>query len=1052
MELIKGHSEHKSELRVYIEKVLEKNSDLSEKIPQSLKDLAIELYASSGLIQRTFYDEHVTCHCIFKPHTALFENSSDWSNFEKLQLTGAWHHVMVINKTGEYVHTKMESNKPLANVSPDAQVRDIKSSVPYQSASRGFGFFRVNTPNKAYLDRSEKVLEFNQLDFENMSRSGPWREQAPLLFIPPSDSYNADLENSTSMSSGFSKDRIWNGKSNISSDVFGGNLKFNTETCLNDIQSFLGKNNDEFMQQSRYFYIARFQTILTAYGFPDEVILDLIDKSIECRKNTLGSVFQDISSLKNEVSIAIDFFPKSFGEVEESVKENYNEIMMPDDVKYFILAGSSQEQRMNRLQFVHQAYSIFFGESMSEQISAVIDSVRNVIRMNRPASECKFIGASLKELLATGRGTGNGHRPHDASRIIERIDKGEFPYAQLLNRFDLSGSYSNKEIQQGLRLYHDCRDTFGVSMSNAIALSKIPSSWLTGEFKESVLTAEDMSHSSRTIENPAKPLLAKTLPFLVETGIQIAKAQARGDKSALKNISRDWAWLSKSPHGPLDAITKLDEKYKILASLADYPRLVHQIAESVLLRIASEQRHAYSYDTVFFQEGKIQVDFDRMYECAEYDFNNDSSNTSTYIDEETDEEFEEQIYFSDQYTKFSSFSEDDVWDMLRAGSSNFKSVLEMNAQIHKDYNTFIQRVNEYSNHQISWTPFLEQPTVIDDNYLFSNISDRLALLEEGSLMGHCVFSYLGECVSGNSVILSIRDANNTEERIATLELVRDKPDSDLDEDDDSQELVFKIKQCHGPYNNKVSSEVYSAAESIVEQLNDGTLKYSLSQDNSGEYNDFYSEIERDPLNNGARAHAIPYDTDAVFEAIIAVEKYIAPKTIVDLMGGDESSLSHIFYQSNLNIRGYQPMKNLAQKFGLSVDAVLAVKINSGVKFFDDGRLEKLLPEIKSEIAAISQTLADNIKSIQKPDGKLLTEDGLKVAQSDYSDNVLACKVQTLVDELSMPTFQVDAEQVSAMVQKHLPIERIAGGILAKRLSEQPQFAVETPRYRQRIVG
>lgn len=1007
MELLTLRTQNDDKLRDIFFTSMKEHDDIYSQIPTELQLIAQMLYTNTGLSQRTFYDELVTCHCVFKP-ISVRGNTPDPLTSTEFNQDGIWNHIVVINRTGEY--TSFYKEGIASDISSEAHIRIIKQSNAYRAALHDIGFSRISTPSRIRLDGVKDDIAFEIADIEDQSVNGLWRIQAPFLFKGPSTFYNAKNTEVLHEKTGYPANIVeWGGKDDGNDRFYDAIGSFIPDVCQGTVNAILNVELGKKpwgVRHVEHIHLTRFQTILTAYGIPTSVIRSLAEQSVELRQHCLESIYEDIRETLATNMEGINWVPKSFGELDDYVRDAYINLMIPTEVKHFILAGRDNAARQGRLQFIHQTYAFAFGDTLKEQLSANVKSNSRILTVSR-------------DILASDMKWDVSECAYHTMNITKEIDRCKYPYQAILERFGVNGDVSNKEFQYALRLHSSMDPVVNISMREALALSKIPKTWIEQKDGGHVYTKSTLLSSLTEVDID---LLHSMHPFLVNTGIKIAQAHKLGDKSLLKNISRDWAWLAKSSDGPLHALQRMNDKFDISASLKDFHRLIHQLTEAVLFRAIKDMPRSSYYEPLGFDNGNLNIDFQELFlSLSDYQREYDAKHTvddSTYSNASHESVTKN---FSSTHSRTTSFDIGDVKDSISKHAHDFKGALEMNSRLHKEYNKLIQRMNEYSSHQFSWQAFLSEPSQLDDKYTIHNINDRLSLLEEGSVMGHCVFSYMSACMSGNSVILSLKDSANPDIRIATIEL----------SPPDEGKSHFELNQCYGHYNTEVSADVSKAVKRWVAKLNAGEISYTLPEPDGAEQVNVFEDVKNDPLTHGAKASSIPYDTDAIYEAIYAIERSLPHMSIPEIfgVGSKADTLTYLCEQSPFFKRGYFPLKALSQKYEMNIDVILAAKIKINAEWFDMPVFDNVLPQIQRELSAFLQYLHNEIGKISPPDGKALGADELRCAQIDYATKIQQCKINTLTYFAMGKGAHTDSQHIETQLLAHAPIERIFSEIM-----------------------
>ncbi|MEG3764993.1 PcfJ domain-containing protein [Alteromonas sp. 14N.309.X.WAT.G.H12] len=246
--------------------------------------------------------------------------------------------------------------------------------------------------------------------------------------------------------------------------------------------------------------------------------------------------------------------------------------------------------------------------------------------------------------------------------------------------------------------------------------------------------------------------------------------------------------------------------------------------------------------------------------------------------------------------------------------------LNGNQALHKQYNSLIQDGNLASSYNFKWESLFDEEVILTSpegkQYRLSSVNTRLDLLEEGVTMNHCVFSYLGKCLSGESAILSLKDANNN--RVVTVEL------EFLEFDDD----MCEIGQCYGYSNEKPSRDVLTLVEKFVSDINQKQNPY-VSYDDiervTSQYGNeaVFDHVESLPLDNGSICTSIPYDTPSVYIAAFAIDAFTPKGLSVETLFSDNTLSYELYIGSGIG-EGMEKIRSIAA--ALDMDPLNAARI------------------------------------------------------------------------------------------------------------------------------
>lgn len=105
--------------------------------------------------------------------------------------------------------------------------------------------------------------------------------------------------------------------------------------------------------------------------------------------------------------------------------------------------------------------------------------------------------------------------------------------------------------------------------------------------------------------------------------------------------------------------------------------------------------------------------------------------------------------------------------------------------------------------KIQWPPRMRTPLRIGE-YLIQELTSSQQLNEEGQAMKHCVASYVEDCLTGQSIILSVRDEQGR--RWSTLQLGQEPPG------------CWMVIQHRGVANQSVPAQLVALEKSLLEHI------------------------------------------------------------------------------------------------------------------------------------------------------------------------------------------------------------------------------------------
>lgn len=485
------------------------------------------------------------------------------------------------------------------------------------------------------------------------------------------------------------------------------------------------------------------------------------------------------------------------------------------------------------------------------------------------------------------------------NEILGLIDEGIYPWRQVSDKLGFK-TVSKKQFESAMRGLGKSRsrhDSIGnassLSLTQALSLAKFPENWL------------DLNRDWYELwDGPFKQML----PFMVGTGQKIDRLQHSKDKQGLAQLSGKHKWMvHKTPEELKSKLHAFDEKYKFTAECLDYGTLLGSMLEALALRTLLDAPGLDHQDTVDFSPNSNELDID---ERKVYELLMEVMHSEIESDPEWDEENEEYIEPMDPSEYISSVSfggEHDIGRTVRASGVDVKTFAEMNRKLHKEYNHFIQLANTFSDNNITWQGLFDSPRE-HQGYLFVPIDNRLDLLNEGQQQQHCVFSYLGPCMSGESSIVSVKDPK-TMETVATVEFTSDGANE--------EGVDLNIAQCYGAGNTTVDDDIHEAVEDLVEKISTGEIQVNnFEEQESVDNSAVLDEVEDHPLLNGAIVKSIPYDTSAAYLTYFFIQRHLPDGVDVESLLCTDEGAYEVFYRSEFS-KDINLIKELNREYGVS---------------------------------------------------------------------------------------------------------------------------------------
>jgi len=537
------------------------------------------------------------------------------------------------------------------------------------------------------------------------------------------------------------------------------------------------------------------------------------------------------------------------------------------------------------------------------------------------------------------------------NQIITLIDEGKFPMAHLANKFGMN-ALSKKQFNRAMELVGKRNDLdWNRSMETAMHLSKIPNEWLletpdpkrAPDVKVNVLDVpsyhDDWKISSR---------LRDISTSLCLTGKQLDQAQTDGDKPKQKQLAAKWRWLTQNTKKPLHL--RVEELSDSLQgdTLNDFGRLCENLMASITLRILNDHSADFSSGVKLNEDLNIEFDEEELTNLLREHLN-DEFDEHDYIEQEIKhhkEEYGEELspdevfvaYPGDDVETFYEIGTQDFNRVLSEHAVSYKEHLEANHRAHINDGVLRRELAGYSTSNFEWGKFFEGKVEKGD-YTVEAIFDKKELLHEANSMDHCVFSYLPKCMSGESIILSVKD-KDTGANVATVELSH------------KGELDYNVEQCFGFKNATVAPEVREAVDAVLSDIEHELLP--VNQDIALETD--LSHIEEDPLTYGHEITTVPYDTDAVFVALFALEDNLPKQFDFESFVAERStSLYEIYHDSKFKEQLSQ-YREVAKKFDMTPLALIREKTRLGAT--DLQAVHSMLQREDAMVGTITQAIKE----------------------------------------------------------------------------------------------
>lgn len=732
-------------------------------------------------------------------------------------------------------------------------------------------------------------------------------------------------------------------------------------------------------------------------------IVNAVLESLPARHEAYGDAIKREVALRQQRHLtALDLDPLARSDT------GIDNRLYPSQTLNFIAGGDTPEKKQYRLEFINRMLTDLY---ISMEDAAVIMGDPEGQRHNARLFE-RLTAFFLKDPTVLNQVDQGLHPKQRIAQMagMKAMTKNEFSRAMMFLGQDALINASSPTAKHSYNDIFKQSDT--QSIFDAFAMAKLPKEWVQ-DLPENPLFL--FNHDRDLIRglDPEKQrtayVLAKAVtPFLINAGKALDEAQAAWHhakdspdkakaaqkKSELKSISARCDWIAKRTPGSsvMEHLFTLEEKHKITATLDDYPKLIGQMITAVTMRTLSSLPFD-EIDTLAAvgSDFQLEIQSDNV-SRALFHYHDSEAEPETYYDDDLEEYVTDYPEPAEEiYAAFREPTTGHIKNWLTEGQYAFKDILDLNDALHKAHNLIIKEMNQYSDHDFHWKPLIAEP--FEHNGIQARvITSRLDLLEEGNTMSHCVFSYLPACLAGESVILSLRNAQD--ERVATVELVQDGEGED--------ELpLFNVNQCFGHRNDRAPAEAWATANALVEQLNNRTLAFEpdVSMDNDSQ--DIFDEAANDhPVTQGDLFSAIPYNTDAAFLLHETIAPFLpAGKTVEGYLQDNCGCYSELYYLSEYST-DRDKLNTLRQETGLSTKTLLALKSQFNLKKIDG--IGEQLAKLTSAHQAIEQTLMP------------LKEAGFSVAR------MATLLAGTATPELKVPGWGKYTQNVNEMIPHWVP--------------------------------
>ena len=610
---------------------------------------------------------------------------------------------------------------------------------------------------------------------------------------------------------------------------------------------------------------------------------------------------------------------------------------LPHQAINFLISSPNKDVAFFRLEFLKKTYELLNGKPLSDfsQLANKKEWEKIHLLLRRPKDFYDGTGNIRNEL------------------IFSEIDAGRYPAIPIATQygfpnikkkqFELGMKYfGEKHIPENHSLFDPSAKLTFANAKKAFAFSKIPQEWLTIKKDTPLFSIEGHKYFRLFGGDGLDRTKDALITNLQTVGEKIELLDKKGvdGNAEKKQISRQWSWLSSSSLTLGEKLTNFNKKYKMEESFSDYSSMLGDYLDAVFIRLLKDHNH------IDFSEC-ITVDIDES--TLEYEESEISEKIRTHINENDDnfdyEEEEENLFLG-----FIGDCEPDIdvpkgqnlKGLLYKNSISLKEMAEKNLEMHKNHNKLVKQANKGYNVDLAWTPFLNEPIVLGGKYEISSVSNRLDLLEEGEEMQHCVFSYLQNCLNGDSIILSARDLSDPEKpRVATIEVTYDELDDPDDNNPDNNapsepSYEYSIEQCFGHHNetNKKTKEVSYLLEEWLKKATEGLVPTNIQGVVEQEMNHLNQDVlynaELRPLEHGGIMKAIPFEGDGAYLSYYAFNEYSVGDMSVLSVLEDNMLSRELFYEGSFR-EEIELIEKIAGEWNYKPVDVVNYKIDHGIK-------------------------------------------------------------------------------------------------------------------------
>ncbi|MBE8233287.1 MAG: hypothetical protein HAW67_06075 [Endozoicomonadaceae bacterium] len=512
---------------------------------------------------------------------------------------------------------------------------------------------------------------------------------------------------------------------------------------------------------------------------------------------------------------------------------------------------------------------------------------------------------------------------------VFQIDNGTFPLPSIQEKFGLK-SLSKKQLQSSL--FHTKNSiTGGEHLASVIVkqiyLSMLPTNWIDPEIYTN-------QYDSKGIN------IEQWLTFCAK---QIDGFKNELNKDGLKQLAKEWSWLTNNQQSTVDSFNRIQKKYGG-ETLYDGQRILSDTLLDIQNRVLLENTDIFNPACSF-----------------------DKSDLSLSINESKLGHLRTNTALTSYDTKKPIFFRHGVLSDFLRGNFTMISNLKANSEFHKTIGRLQRNLASYHTESLAWSTAIDEP-YNDDHFIIKAIGDRQSLTINGLAMDHCVGTYASACLQGDTHIFTITEAGGNE-CAATLNL-------SYYDDKWGNNPTYHIEELKGVRNSEVSKLLHDSAAQFVAKLNTNKIKNNpvITPDTTN----LYDKMLDNKLENYCNISNIPYHTDAVFLAALNIEQlfttYFNGLSIESAFENTTDSFGKIYKESIFH-KELNHIKNLAIQSNIEPELIIDTKTAYSLNSFDDATSViaqnmqisraifnslKAMPSHSSE-EGVNKLIADHIK-------------------------------------------------------------------------------------------